>query len=42
MAAINSLLDQTKLIEKAVTSLDISPIEFEGSDSLDNPDSIGK
>lgn len=42
MAAIDSLLDQTKLIEKAVAVLDISPIEFEGSDSLDNPDSIGK
>ncbi|MCC6208405.1 MAG: peptidase [Gammaproteobacteria bacterium] len=42
MAAIDSLLNQTKLIEKAVTSLDVSPIEFEGSDSLDNPDSISK
>jgi len=42
MAAIDALLDQTKLIEKAVAVLDISPIEFEGSDSLDNPDSISK
>lgn len=42
MAAINSLVDQTQLIGKSVAALGISPIEFEGSDSLDNPDSIGK
>lgn len=42
MAAIDALLDQTKLIEKAVTALDITPIEFEGSDSLDNPETIGQ
>ncbi|MGE0372017.1 MAG: imelysin family protein [Gammaproteobacteria bacterium] len=42
MAAIDALLEQTKLIEKAVTALDISAIEFEGSDSLDNPETIGQ
>lgn len=40
MAAIDALLDQTRLIEKAVTSLQLAPIEFEGSDSLDNPDKV--
>jgi putative iron-regulated protein len=40
MAAIDALLDQTKLIEKAVGSLQLEPIEFEGSDSLDNPEKV--
>lgn len=42
MAAIDALLDQTKLIEKAVTSLELAPIEFEGSDSLDSPEKVGQ
>jgi putative iron-regulated protein len=42
MAAVDALLEQTKLIEKAVASLDLAPIQFEGSDSLDNPEKVGK
>jgi putative iron-regulated protein len=42
MAAVDALLEQTKLIEKAVGSLELAPIQFEGSDSLDNPEKVGK
>lgn len=42
MAAIDALLEQTKLIEKAVAGLGLAQIEFEGSDSLDNPEKIGQ
>jgi putative iron-regulated protein len=34
---IDALLEQTKAIERAVAALDLKSIEFEGSDSLDNP-----
>ena len=34
---VDALLDQTKSIERAVAALDLKTIEFEGSDSLDNP-----
>jgi putative iron-regulated protein len=37
---IDALLDQTKSIERAVAALDLKSIEFEGSDSLDNPDKM--
>ena len=37
---IDALLDQTKSIERAVAALDLKSIEFEGSDSLDNPAKI--
>lgn len=40
MAAINALLVQTKGIEKAVSTLGLDSIAFEGSDSLDNPGAI--
>ncbi len=40
MAAIQALLEQTKAIEKAVTSLKLGNVDFEGSDSLDSPNSI--
>lgn len=40
MAVVEALLHQTKAIEAAVTALGIQNIEFEGSDSLDSPDSI--
>ena len=36
-AAIAALLAQTKEIERAIAALDLKPIQFEGSDSLDNP-----
>jgi putative iron-regulated protein len=34
---ISALRDQTKSIERAVAALDLKAIEFEGSDSLDDP-----
>ena len=37
---IDSLIDQTKEFERAVAALDLSAIEFEGSDSLDAPDKV--
>ncbi|MDA7947507.1 MAG: peptidase [Hyphomicrobiaceae bacterium] len=39
-AAIDALLGQTKAIERAVATLDLKAIEFEGSDSLDNPEKV--
>lgn len=39
-AAIDSLVDQTRSIERAVAALNVSAIEFEGSDSLDNPNAV--
>ena len=40
MAAIDALLAQTKDIEKAVSVLELGSIAFEGSDSLDAPETI--
>ncbi len=40
MAAVNALVAQTRSIERAVTTLDLDEIGFEGSDSLDNPDAV--
>jgi len=40
MDAVDALLVQTKAIEKAVTTLNLESIAFEGSNSLDNPSSI--
>ncbi len=37
---IDALLDQTKSLERAVATLDLKTIKFEGSDSLDNPGSV--
>ena len=39
---VDALLDQTKAIERAVAVLDLKAIEFEGSDSLDNPEKVGE
>jgi putative iron-regulated protein len=39
---VDALLDQTKAIERAVAILDLKAIEFEGSDSLDNPEKVGE
>jgi putative iron-regulated protein len=39
-AAIDGLIDQTRSIERVIAALDIGQIELEGSDSLDNPDSV--
>ncbi|AZO26151.1 imelysin family protein [Mesorhizobium sp. M1B.F.Ca.ET.045.04.1.1] len=41
-AAIDALIDQTKSIERAVGSLKLNAIAFEGSDSLDAPDKVFK
>ena len=38
---VDALLAQTKAIERAVATLDLKSIEFEGSDSLDAPESRG-
>ena len=39
-AAIDALVDQTRSIERAVALLDLDKIDFEGSDSLDNPTAV--
>ena len=40
MGGINGLVDQTQSIERVVTALNLEGIEFEGSDSLDNPSAV--
>ncbi|MEM8978243.1 MAG: imelysin family protein [Pseudomonadota bacterium] len=40
MGAVNALVDQTRSIERAVAALGVDEIEFEGSDSLDNPNAV--
>jgi len=40
MGGVNALIDQTRSIERAVAVLGVDKIEFEGSDSLDNPDAV--
>lgn len=39
-AAIDGLIDQTRSIERAAAALDINALDFEGSDSLDNPGAV--
>ncbi|MCI5078549.1 imelysin family protein [Oricola sp.] len=39
-AAIDGLVDQTRSIERAVALLELDAIEFEGSDSLDDPGAV--
>jgi putative iron-regulated protein len=39
-AAIDGLLEQTRTIERIVAALDLGPLAFEGSDSLDDPDAV--
>ncbi len=39
-AAIDSLIDQTRSIERAIVALDLGSIELEGSDSLDSPEAV--
>ena len=41
-AAVDSLVAQTRSIERAIAVLDLGKIELEGSDSLDNPSAVGK
>ena len=40
MGGVNALVDQTKSIERVVSALNLNDIEFEGSDSLDNPTAV--
>ena len=40
MGGVNGLIDQTRSIERVVAALGVEAIEFEGSDSLDNPDAV--
>ena len=39
-AVIDALTVQTRSIERAVAALELEPIAFEGSDSLDNPEAV--
>lgn len=40
MGGVNGLTDQTKTIERIVSTLGLDQIEVEGSDSLDNPNAV--
>ncbi|MDX2485818.1 MAG: imelysin family protein [Pseudodonghicola sp.] len=40
MGGVDALIDQTKTIERIVTSLELDQTGFEGSDSLDNPNAV--
>ncbi|MFV0515017.1 MAG: imelysin family protein [Jhaorihella sp.] len=40
MGGVEGLIDQTKTIERIVAALGLDGVAFEGSDSLDNPDSV--
>ena len=40
MSGIDALVDQTRSIERVITALGLDQIEFEGSDSLDNPEAL--
>jgi len=40
MAAVEALIAQTRDIERVIAALDLSGVEIEGSDSLDNPDAV--
>ena len=39
-AAIDALVDQTRSIERVVIALGLGKLDFEGSDSLDNPNTV--
>lgn len=40
MGGVNGLIDQTRSIERVVAALGVDGIDFEGSDSLDNPEAV--
>ncbi|SEA90493.1 imelysin family protein [Rubrimonas cliftonensis] len=40
MGGVDALIAQTREIERAVAALDLTPIAFEGSDSLDDPSAV--
>jgi putative iron-regulated protein len=39
-AAIDGLIKQTRSIERAIIALQLTSLELEGSDSLDNPNAV--
>ncbi len=40
MGAVDALVTQTASVDRAVTALGLSKVDFEGSDSLDNPNAV--
>jgi putative iron-regulated protein len=40
MGGVNGFIDQTRSIERVVTSLGLAGVAFEGSDSLDDPEAV--
>jgi putative iron-regulated protein len=40
MGGVNGLVDQTRSIQRITATLKLDNIDFEGSDSLDNPDAV--
>jgi putative iron-regulated protein len=42
MAAVDALVAQAKSIEKAVTTMGLEDVTFEGSDSLDAPHKVAE
>jgi len=40
MGGVDALVDQARTIERVVAALGVEAIEFEGSDSLDNPEAV--
>ncbi|MDF2232309.1 imelysin family protein [Albimonas sp. CAU 1670] len=40
LGAVDALVEQTRAVERAVAALELQPIAFEGSDSLDNPTAV--
>ena len=40
MGGVDALIAQTRSIERVVADLGLGGIEFEGSDSLDNPSAV--
>src|SRR5690606_6905483 len=38
--AVDTLINQTRFIEQAVSTLDLGTLTFEGSDSLDQPEAV--
>lgn len=39
---VDGLTEQTRSFERIITALKLQPVEFEGSDSLDNPSAVAK
>lgn len=39
-ASVDALVSQTKSLERAIAALELTPIAFEGSDSLDDPNAV--